>query len=63
MVEEERLDGRLQEIDQVVVAADVRELVREEGLDRFRRKSRGGAEGKQDDGPDRSERRRDAERR
>jgi hypothetical protein len=45
------------------VAADVRELVREEGFDRFRRKTRGGAERKENDGPDRSERRRHGERR
>ena len=32
MVEEQCLDHRLREVDQVVVAADVRELVRDDGL-------------------------------
>ena len=36
VVEEQRLDQRLQQVDQIVVAADVRELVREDGLELVR---------------------------
>jgi hypothetical protein len=40
MVEEERFSDRLQHVDGVVVAADVRELMREDRLDLGRRQRR-----------------------
>ena len=39
MIEEQRLDGGLHEVHEVVVAADVRELVRDDGLDLLRREA------------------------
>ena len=48
MVEEQDLSGRLQEIDGEVVAADVGELVRDDGIEMRGREARQGAGGQQD---------------
>ena len=45
MIEEQRLDERLQQVHQVVVAADVRELVREDRFELLRRQPCEGAAG------------------
>ena len=49
MIEEHRLDERLQQVHQVVVAADVRELVRENRLELLRRERRERARREQHD--------------
>jgi len=51
MVEEQRLDEALHDVDEVVVAADVRQLVGEKGFQLAGRKTREGADGDQQDGP------------
>ena len=49
VIEEQRLDERLQQVDEVVVAADVRQLVREDRLELLRRQSSQRARRKQHD--------------
>ena len=50
VVEEERFGDALQNVDQVIVAADVSEFVGEQGFDLFGGKSGEGANGHEDNG-------------
>ena len=58
MVEQQRLGDRLQHVHRVVVAADVRELVREDRLDLRRRQRRERGDGQQDRRPQPADNRR-----
>ena len=51
MVEEHRLDGRLHEVDEVIVAADVCELVCQKKLDLLGRQRGEGADGEENHRP------------
>jgi hypothetical protein len=49
VIEQQRFDHRLQQVDQIVVPPHVRELVREDGLQLLVRQTGQGCRGKQDD--------------
>ena len=51
VIKEQRLDNGLQHVDRVVVAANVRELVREDRFDLRRRQRRERRDGQQNRGP------------